>query len=231
MARKQRSAWVGTLNTSKKRGSEDMASSSAGSNRARDIKIVLATFVVTAIVLVELINIFNLDLNFSNSNSAAPAATSEPVPTPSVPANQSGNVALTSAQLKEEVAKIGVPVFWLGEEKGAKYTLTNLNSGAQVFVRYLPDGNLPANGTSTNRVISTYAYQNAFDTLKSASKNSADGVGVNGPDGSFIYYGKAKKTNVYIAFPKIEAQIEIYDPTEGTALKLANQKGLVQLIK
>ena len=90
-----------------------MASSSAGSNRARDIKIVLATFVVTAIVLVELINIFNLDLNFSNSNSAAPAATTEPAPTPSVPANQSGNVALTSAQLKEEVAKIGVPVFWL----------------------------------------------------------------------------------------------------------------------
>lgn len=231
MAQKRRSAWVGGLSSKRSGASNDDFSDGSKSNRARDLKIILATFVVTAVLLVELINIFNWDLNFSNPSSSSSQSNTETSNTPVVPDNQSGNVALSAAQLKEEVAKVGVPVYWLGEESGAKYTLTVLNNGGQIFVRYLPDGKLPTNGTSTNRVISTYAYPNAFDTLKSASKNSADGVGVTGPNDSFIYYGKNKKTNVYVAFPKVDVQIEIYDPAEGTALKLANQKGLVQLVK
>lgn len=231
MAQRKRSAWLGNFSPMKSRTSSDTNLSNGKTQRVRDFKIILFTAVVTSILLVELINLFNLDVNFTSQDLVNSPPAAAPAPSPTIPSNQTGSVALTTSQLKAEIAKIGVPVFWLGDQAGALYTLTNLNNGAQIFVRYLPDGKVPTGENSTNRVISTYAYPKAFDTLKSASKNSADGVGANGPDGSFIYYSKNKKTNVYVAFPTIEAQIEIYDPTEGAALKLANTKGLVQLIK
>jgi hypothetical protein len=143
---------------------------------------------------------------------------------------QSGRIALTEAQLREEVKSILIPVYWAGPQEGALYTLEN-QANLRVFVRYLPDGKIPPDGEASKRIIGTYALKDAFNSTKTAGTTVAGGIGFDNDDGAAVYYNSSAPNNVYMAYPGTETQIEIFDPIQGVAVQLATARGTIQVIR
>jgi hypothetical protein len=46
-------------------------------------------------------------------------------------------------------------------------------------------------------------------------------TGFRNPNGSVVFYAKNRNTDIYLAFPGKEVQIEIFDPLAGQSLSLA----------
>ena len=153
----------------------------------------------------------------------------------SAPANNGGTSASATAVpvntdgLKSAVTAVGGAgkVFWAGEEAGFTYVLRTETNG-QASVRYIPSGGDANAQGAVYRVLGSYPIKGAFDVTKKAA-DSADSVLLTNSDGSIVVYNKNKTTNVYIAFPDVDVQIEIFDPTPGKALELATSGRIVKV--
>jgi hypothetical protein len=173
------------------------------------------TMLITAMVTVLLaFGAFSL---FSNNSSTSTTQSTE------------GQLPLTEAELKSVVANLNSVVYWVGPLDNAKYTLDVTDAGA-AFVRYLPNGE-GANDTAKNYlIVATYRVNAAYDAIKTAG-NEQDGIGLMTSDGAAVYYNKNAATNVYMAYPGQDLQIEVFDPSPGKALQLVNTTGLVKPIR
>lgn len=140
----------------------------------------------------------------------------------------SGTMALTEQELRDAAKQLGVPVYWAGPQDKAMYTLDSRVNG-QVFVRYLPDGNGAEDTQPNYRVIATYTMKDAYKSTQDAGALDG-GLGFTNGDGAAVYYNKATPTNVYVAYPGKDFQIEIFDPNAGQALQLATTPGEIQLV-
>jgi len=49
--------------------------------------------------------------------------------------------------------------------------------------------------------------------------------------GAAIYYSKDTPTNVYVAYPNLNFQVEIFNPIAATALEIASTNGALRLVK
>ena len=63
--------------------------------------------------------------------------------------------------------------------------------------------------------VGTYPVQNAYATTLKAAK-APGAVKVEVP-GGVAFYDPARPTSVYVAFPHVDEQIEVYDPTAAIA--------------
>ena len=172
---------------------------------------VLITSIVTALLVFGFTSIFSSDTSTSASQTTT------------------GQLALSEAELKSVVANLNSVVYWVGPLENAKYTLDVTDAGA-AFVRYLPNGE-GANDTAKNYlIVATYRVNAAYDAIKTAG-NEQDGIALMTSDGAAVYYNKNASTNVYIAYPGQDLQIEVFDPTPGKALQLVNTTGLVKPIR
>lgn len=144
-------------------------------------------------------------------------------------ARTSGGVCLSEGELRKLVKEQKITAYWAGPVADATYSINTSNSG-QVFVRYvLKDQNCDSNSNEF-RVIATYALAGAFDSTKAAGSQS-NGVSLGNSDGSVVYFNKDVPTNVYLAFPSLDYQIEIYDPDPKEAVAMATTLNRIQLIK
>jgi hypothetical protein len=140
-----------------------------------------------------------------------------------------GKVALSEKELISAVAELGVDVYWAGPVDGAKYTLSVPAEG-QAYVRYLPNGE-GINDTAANYVvIATYATPDAFASTQAAG-NQTNGVTFINAQGAAVFYSKETPTNVYVAYPNIDFQIEVFSPIAKTALDIASKQGALRLVK
>ena len=172
---------------------------------------VLITSIVTALLVFGFTSIFSSDTSTSASQTTT------------------GQLALSEAELKSVVANLNSVVYWVGPLENAKYTLDVTDAGA-AFVRYLPNGQ-GANDTAKNYlIVATYRVNAAYDAIKTAG-NEQDGIALMTSDGAAVYYNKNASTNVYMAYPGQDLQIEVFDPTPGKALQLVNTTGLVKPIR
>jgi len=144
-------------------------------------------------------------------------------------AQTSGGVCLTESELKSLLRENDIQAYWTGPLEDATYTL-NASTTGQVFIRYVPSGEQCDDVRPNYRVIATYAETNAFATTEAAG-GTADGVSLLNADGSIVYFNKNVPTNIYVAFPGIDYQIEIYDPDPKEAVTLATTQGSIQMIK
>lgn len=118
-------------------------------------------------------------------------------------------------------------VYWAGEEAGFTYVLRTEANG-QASVRYIPEGGDANAAGAVYRVLGSYPIKGAFEVTKKAA-NTPDSVLLTNSDGSVVVYDKRKTTNVYIAFPDVDVQVEIFDPTPGKALELATSGRIVKV--
>ena len=144
-------------------------------------------------------------------------------------AQTSGGVCLSEKELKNLVFENKIVAYWTGPIKDATYSI-NATTPGQVFVRYILKGMDCGSTEAKFRVIATYAQTDAYKSTQEAG-NQAEGVSLANPDGSVVYFSKNAPNNVYLAYPGVDYQIEIYDPDAKTAVTLATTSNKIQLIK
>jgi hypothetical protein len=139
-----------------------------------------------------------------------------------------GKVPLTEKELISAVKQLGVAVYWAGPVEGAKYTLSAPAEG-QVYVRYLPNGEGLTDTKPNYVVIATYATPDAFTSTQAAG-NQTNGVTFINTQGAAVFYSKDAPTNVYVAYPEIDFQVEVFSPIAKTALDIASTSGALKLV-
>jgi hypothetical protein len=118
-------------------------------------------------------------------------------------------VAVTPSGLAKLSSRLGRPLYWAGKQAGTRYELTQTPDG-RVYVRYLPAG-VAVGSPQPYLTIGTYPVTNAYSTTKAAAKQPGS-VDVRVP-GGVAFYSKSRPTSVYVAFPGVDEQIEVYDPS------------------
>jgi hypothetical protein len=140
-----------------------------------------------------------------------------------------GKVSLTEKELISAVQQLGVDVYWAGPVEGAKYTISAPAEG-QVYVRYLPNGEGLTDTRANYVVVATYTTSDAF-TATQAAGNQTNGVTFISAQGAAVFYSKEAPTNVYVAYPDIDIQVEVFSPIAQTALDIASKQGALRLVK
>jgi hypothetical protein len=141
----------------------------------------------------------------NHSSSHAPAAV------------RAGAVPVTPAVLSALAASSSSPLYWAGPRSGFTYELTKTADG-RVFIRYLPHG-VPVGAVEPYLTVGTYPIANAF-AVTSTLAHESGAVQVAVPGGGVGFYDTSSQTNVYLAFPNTNYQIEVYDPAADEARRL-----------
>ena len=176
----------------------------------------IGLIVAAAVIGVLLLNGDDDSGDSGDSGLTSPAATTSPDASTSPPAH--GPELASLDRLRGLPDLTGHPVYWAGEQSG-DYELTVASDGS-VFIRYLPEGVPVGSREVTSLTVATYPYVNAFATLESAAKQP-DATRDETPDGGLVVGNEANPNTVYVAFPDVDLQIEVYDPEAGRALELA----------
>jgi hypothetical protein len=125
-------------------------------------------------------------------------------------------VALSASGLKTLAGVVGQPIYWAGPRKHYLYELKR-TANRNVYIRYLPPGvNAGAPGHRYT-IIATYPVVNALAALKKVAGRR----GIDLPGGGIALVVEKQPTLVHLAFPKVDYQVEVYDPSPARALALA----------
>src|SRR5207302_3054879 len=143
----------------------------------------------------------------------------KPVPGRSPLQTQSGGAhGLTLTSLKSYARSVGHPVYWVGARPGMTYEVTQTSAG-QIYLRYLPPG--VAVGTGTPYLtVGTYPLRDAFDATRRLA-GKAGTVRMDVGSSAVAFYARARPTSIYEAFPGVDYQVELYDPSVLEARELA----------
>jgi hypothetical protein len=152
-------------------------------------------------------------------------SSSPPTSTPTTAAGATGSkvVPITPGGLQTLVGALQRPIYWAGAESGKTYELTQSADG-KVYLRYLPHG--VAVGTQKAELtVGTYPVASAFSVTQRGAERSGS---VRVPArGAVAFYNKNTPTNIYIAFPGTDYQIEVYDPSAAQAKELVRTGKIV----
>ena len=151
-------------------------------------------------------------LRDDDNSSAPPAPTA--VASGSVPG--AGPVAISPAGLRTLQRAIGHPIYWAGRRPGSTYEVTQKRDGT-IYVRYLPRGLEVGDTRDDFLIVVTYPYPNALQALRRVE----DGKGISVPGGGLALVAEGYERSVHLAYPKVNYQIEVYDPSPEVALQVA----------
>lgn len=135
------------------------------------------------------------------------------------PAPGSGASAVSESALREFAGTVPHPVYWAGPKENHTYEVTRTTDG-RVYVRYLPEGTNAGDPRSAFLTIGTYARAGAWAELERAAR-APDAVSVKLERGGLAVFSEARPTSVYFGYPDARYQVEVYDPSAGTARRLA----------
>lgn len=137
-----------------------------------------------------------------------------------------GEARIVSAEeLEDAVADEAEPVYWAGEEEGTELELSQPEAG-RTFVRYLTDGADAGDERADFLTVGTYVQPNAVAALRRQAKES-DGVLGTAPGKGVVYFNRDQPASVYLAYPGVGVQIEVFDPSFTRALQLVNSGQIV----
>jgi hypothetical protein len=100
---------------------------------------------------------------------------------------------------------------------GFTYELTK-TADERVFIRYLPTG-VSVGTDDPYLTVGTYPVTDAYGATKKASRES-DSVKVPIGHGGVAFYNRESPTNVYLAYPGSDYQVEVYSPSVTQAQQL-----------
>lgn len=141
------------------------------------------------------------------------------------PSSSNGAEVLSAEELREAVSGTGTPVYWAGERKGTELELSRPDS-SRTYVRYLT-GDAKAGDPRPNFLtVGTYDRPHPVEELRQQGKREG-AVLAEAPGGAVVYYDRRAPQSVYLAYPGVDAQIEVYDPNVKQALTLVNSGQIV----
>jgi hypothetical protein len=135
--------------------------------------------------------------------------------------------AATRAELRALAVQVGHPIYWVGPASNQVYELTRTASD-QIFVRYLPHGVQPGTKKAAYTFVGTYPFTGAYKALRALSKKKGN-ASFSVP-GGIATYALTSPTNIYVAFPGSDVEIEVYDPDAKRARSLV-AAGQVQPVR
>lgn len=133
------------------------------------------------------------------------------------------SIAPTAAspdRLRSLAKDVGHPIYWIGSAANTTYELTKTSSG-RIFVRYLTKG-VPIGTSTSYTFIGTYPFTDAYRTLQGLAKKSND-ESFDAPANGLAVYSKDRPTNIYLAYPGSNVEIEVFDPSPSRARSLIRE--------
>ena len=132
--------------------------------------------------------------------------------------------SVTAEKLRALEASVRHPVYWLGPQSGTTYELTRTIDG-RIYVRYLPPGAKPGDA-HLHTTVGTYPFQNAVGAIKAIAKRTGGRTFATG-GGALAVVDPKHATSVYLAFPKSDFEIEVFDPSAARARQLVTSGRVV----
>jgi hypothetical protein len=126
--------------------------------------------------------------------------------------------AATPAHIRDLSVEIGRPIYWLGPRENNVYELQRTVQD-RIYVRYLPTDASVGTNSAAYPLVGTYPVQGAYNVLNSLAKVSGE-ASFTAPRGAIAVYSKSLPTNIYLAYPGSNVQIEVYDPSPAQARSL-----------
>ena len=124
-------------------------------------------------------------------------------------ATSSTGSAATLKTLRALPGEVGHPVYWAGTRRG--YTLELTQVDGNLFIRYLPPGVAVGDPRPDFLTIGTYRVSGA---RRGGHLRRAAGGGI-------AVWSDSRPQSVYLAFPRTDLQVEIYDASATRARRLA----------
>jgi hypothetical protein len=121
-----------------------------------------------------------------------------------------------SSALKTASKLLHQPIYWAGPRKGLHYEFWRLTNG-NIYLRYLPHGVKAGVQSSKYLIVGTYRLANAYKKLKKFCGRKA----VAGPHGSVYCALPGDPKSVYVAFPNVNYEVEVYDPNPKVSKAIA----------
>ena len=129
-----------------------------------------------------------------------------------------GPVAASQDRLRKLADEEGHAVYWIGPEENTTYELTRTSAG-RIFVRYLPKGVPVGIDRADYTIVGTYPVPNATGVLEGLAGKSGENK-LSVPNGGIAVYSSSQPTNVYVAYPGSNLQIEVFDPSAEQAQRI-----------
>ena len=130
-----------------------------------------------------------------------------------------GPEAATVGSLRAMASKQGTPIYWAGPQQGSELEVTRTEGGDRVYVRYLTGGAAVGDPHPDFLTVGTYAFKEPVKALKRQA-GVAGGVLTTAPGGATVYINKKRPQSVYLAYPGVEVEIEVFDPDPEKARNL-----------
>jgi hypothetical protein len=128
-------------------------------------------------------------------------------------------VLMEEDELSALSSELDHPVYWAGAQEGAQIEVTRTEDG-RVTVRYLTGGAEAGAPEGEFLAVGTYPVADAQANLEGAGERKGALRGET-PDGDLVVTNEDAPTNVYLADPVNDLQVEVYDPDPERAFELA----------
>jgi hypothetical protein len=142
----------------------------------------------------------------------------EPERSPGTAQSSSAGPPLSRAGLISVAQALGRPVYWVGPRSEAGYEFTSTPAGRS-FVRYLPADVRTGDPRPDFLTVATYPVSDPVAAVRRAGREDGART-VRLPGGGVAVATSANPTSAYYARPGWNAQIEVFDPEPGEAMKL-----------
>jgi hypothetical protein len=128
-------------------------------------------------------------------------------------------------ELREAAANAETPIYWAGSQPEAELELSQPDA-ARTFVRYLTGGAEAGDPGADFLTVGTYVDEQPVESLKRQGKEDG-GALTTAPGNATVYFNRNEPHSVYVAYPGIAVQIEVYDPNFKRALQLVESGQIV----
>jgi hypothetical protein len=135
--------------------------------------------------------------------------------------------ATTPSALRSLSRSLGHPIYWARPQEGRTYELTRTSDG-RIFVRYLPPGVPVGAPQALFTIVATYPVHDALGVLKKMAMKRGE-ASFKAPHEGLAVYDRAHPTNVYLAYPGSNVQIEVFDPSSRRARLLVASGRIVSV--
>lgn len=126
--------------------------------------------------------------------------------------------AATLKTLRALPGEVGHPVYWAGTRRKNTLELTQVDGN--LFIRYLPPGVAVGDPRPDFLTVGTYRVADAYSILKRRGERRGGHLR-RAAGGGIAVWTDQRPQSVYLAFPRTDLQVEIYDSSAPRARRLA----------
>ena len=127
--------------------------------------------------------------------------------------------AATAADLKALAGSLGHPIYWAGPKKGYTYELTRSPNG-NLSIRYLPPG-VRIGARQAYLSVGTYPFAGALAGIQRVATQKGQRT-IKLAGGGLAVFNPKIPTDVHLAYPGSNYQVEVFDPTGKTRQLVAS---------